>query len=118
MSDEKENPILTTIGSSNFNARSLDRDLELQSFLVTGCPELSQRIKEVIRLCKGYFCFVYSLNVECAEPGVYFCRVDTGGFLNVSVFRATCLSSRQSRNQSHPQYALNTLIETHPKSPE
>ena len=39
--------LLTSIGSSNFNARSLDRDLEMQCFLTTSCPELVDQFENV-----------------------------------------------------------------------
>ena len=72
VSDDTESPILTTIGSSNFNARSLDRDLELQSFLVTDCPELSQRIKEVSGIYVLFFGSRTNPTLTMAEPGVHF----------------------------------------------
>ena len=47
ISEPDKGPVWTSIGSSNFNSRSFDRDLEAQSFIKTECPDLLERLEEV-----------------------------------------------------------------------
>jgi CDP-diacylglycerol--glycerol-3-phosphate 3-phosphatidyltransferase len=65
-------PILTSIGSSNFNARSLDRDLEVQSFILTDCPDLSPRIQENKRFLMSFTKQVGKKDFELPERKVPF----------------------------------------------
>eukprot|EP00466_Bigelowiella_natans_P009513 jgi/Bigna1/79212/fgenesh1_pg.60_\ len=65
---ESMRPFLTTAGSSNYNFRSVHRDLEVQAFILTANPALRSTLtQEVMDLCE---------NAEpvrvCAEDGSLF----------------------------------------------